>query len=145
MRGGLAAGSAANPPPATDPSLTCIPHLQRARHVGSYDSEEGAALAYDAEAFRVLGPGARLNFPPPTSPGGRPRAPTPPRQAPAAGGRGSSRFRGVSRHERSGRWEVRVWGGGRQNFCGSFMHEADAARAYDRAVVRMRGNDARFR
>lgn len=32
--------------------------------------------------------------------------------------KGSSQYRGVSWHERSQRWEVRVWGGGKQHFIG---------------------------
>lgn len=59
--------------------------------------------------------------------------------------KGSSQFRGVSWHERSQRWEVRVWGGGKQHFIGSFVSEVEAARAYDKAVLRLRGQDARSR
>lgn len=36
----------------------------------------------------------------------------------AAAAKGSSQYRGVSWHERSQRWEVRVWGGGKQHFIG---------------------------
>ncbi len=36
--------------------------LKRARHIGSYESEEDAARAYDKEALRMLGPEAGLNF-----------------------------------------------------------------------------------
>ena len=36
----------------------------------------------------------------------------------AASNKGSSQYRGVSWHERSQRWEVRVWGGGKQHFIG---------------------------
>jgi hypothetical protein len=64
------------------------------------------------------------------------RAPEP---GQGAAGKGSSQYRGVSWHERSQRWEVRVWGGGKQHFIGSFTDEVDAARAYDRAVLRLRG------
>jgi hypothetical protein len=32
--------------------------------------------------------------------------------------KGSSQYRGVSWHERSNRWEVRVWGSGKQHFIG---------------------------
>lgn len=41
--------------------------------------------------------------------------------------------------------QVRVWGSGRQRFIGSFQQEIEAARAYDRAVLRLRGQDARSR
>jgi hypothetical protein len=55
----------------------------------------------------------------------------------------NSRYRGVSWHERSSRWEVRVWGNGRQHFVGSFLDELDAARAYDRAILKLRGQVGR--
>ena len=64
---------------------------------------------------------------------------------PAVVAKGSSSYRGVSWHERSQRWEVRVWGNGRQHFIGSFVDEVEAARAYDRAILRLRGQDARSR
>jgi len=35
--------------------------------------------------------------------------------------------------------QVRVWGGGKQHFIGSFVSENEAARAYDKAVLRLRG------
>ena len=41
--------------------------------------------------------------------------------------------------------QVRVWGGGKQHFIGSFVDEVEAARAYDKAVLRLRGGDARSR
>ena len=36
-------------------------------------------------------------------------------------------------------------GGGKQHFIGSFTSEIEAARAYDKAVLRLRGQDARSR
>jgi hypothetical protein len=36
--------------------------LKRARHIGSFESEEDAARAYDREAIKMLGPEAGLNF-----------------------------------------------------------------------------------
>lgn len=51
--------------------------------------------------------------------------------------------RGVSWHDRSQRWEVRVWGNGKQHFIGSFEREAEAAKEYDKAVLRIRGQDHR--
>ncbi len=59
--------------------------------------------------------------------------------------KGSSQYRGVSWDESSQRWAVQLWGGGKLHFIGSFMSEVEAARAYDRAVLRLRGQDARSR
>lgn len=47
--------------------------------------------------------------------------------------------RGVAWHERSQRWEVRVLVGSKQKFICSSALEVDAARAYDKAVLRLRG------
>ncbi|MEW5302671.1 MAG: hypothetical protein WDW36_005432 [Sanguina aurantia] len=117
--------------------------LKRARHIGSYESEEEAARAYDREATRMLGTDAGLNF--------REKAAEYLIEVGAhpvevgAHAKGSSQYRGVSWHERSQRWEVRVWGGGKQHFIGSFTAEGEAARSYDMAVLRLRGQDARSR
>lgn len=40
----------------------CCRELKRARHIGSFESEEDAARAYDREAIKMLGPDAGLNF-----------------------------------------------------------------------------------
>uniref|UniRef100_A0A7S3QSY1 AP2/ERF domain-containing protein n=1 Tax=Dunaliella tertiolecta TaxID=3047 RepID=A0A7S3QSY1_DUNTE len=124
--------------------------LKRARHIGSFESEEDAARAYDREAIKMLGSEAGLNFRESmteflASTG----ADVSHLSADAANlgpaNKGSSQYRGVSWHERSQRWEVRVWGGGKQHFIGSFTSETEAARAYDKAVLRLRGQDARSR
>ncbi|KAK9808652.1 hypothetical protein WJX72_001315 [[Myrmecia] bisecta] len=111
-----------------------------ARHIGSFESEEEAARAFDAEALRMLGADAGVNF--------RDSAVKwlkehPGQDTSPTATKGSSQYRGVSWHERSGRWEVRVWGEGKQHFVGSFDCELDAARGYDRAILRLRGTDPR--
>jgi hypothetical protein len=40
----------------------CCRELKRARHIGSFESEEAAARAYDREAIKMLGADAGLNF-----------------------------------------------------------------------------------
>jgi hypothetical protein len=56
--------------------------------------------------------------------------------------RGSSAFRGVTHHP-NGRWEARLGvPGSRHIYLGLFTDESEAARAYDRALVRLRGPSA---
>ena len=64
-----------------------------------------------------------------------------------AGGRvqpvkGSSRFRGVSWNSNCSKWRAQVWKGSEVHHLGYFEHEEDAARAYDEAVLRIRGPGA---
>jgi hypothetical protein len=53
------------------------------------------------------------------------------------GGGKHSKFRGVIR--RKNRWEAHVWVKGKQKYLGGYTEEADAARAYDLAVIKIRG------
>jgi len=56
--------------------------------------------------------------------------------------RGSSGFRGVTHHP-NGRWEARIgMPGSKHIYLGLYNEEAAAARAYDRALVRLRGPGA---
>jgi hypothetical protein len=64
-----------------------------------------------------------------------PPPPTPPRP-------GSSTYRGVTAHP-SGRWESRIGvPGSKHIYLGLYEEEGAAARAYDRALVRLRGTAA---
>lgn len=49
--------------------------------------------------------------------------------------KGSSQYRGVSWHERSQRWEVRVWGGGKQHFIGEWRCSSGSNKCMARAVL----------
>ncbi|KAL0032426.1 hypothetical protein WJX79_010970 [Trebouxia sp. C0005] len=53
----------------------------------------------------------------------------------------SSRFRGVTKHRRSGRWEAHIWVKelGRQVDLGGYEHEEHAAEAYDVAALKCKG------
>ncbi|KAK9824708.1 hypothetical protein WJX72_012563 [[Myrmecia] bisecta] len=56
--------------------------------------------------------------------------------------RGTSSFRGVTHHP-SGRWEARIGiPGSKHIYLGLFNNEKEAAQAYDRALVRLRGTAA---
>ena len=54
----------------------------------------------------------------------------------------TSRYRGVTCYKRTGRWEAHIWDGGKQVHLGSFLEDKEAARAYDRAALLLRGVDA---
>lgn len=56
----------------------------------------------------------------------------------------------IPQYKRTGRWEAHIWDSsvsgssskGKQLHLGSFLTSQQAARAYDRAALLMRGNDA---
>ena len=49
----------------------------------------------------------------------------------------SSGYRGITRRRRG--WEAHVWRHGKQAYLGGYNEEKDAARAYDMAVIKIRG------
>eukprot|EP01045_Picozoa_sp_COSAG04_P006122 COSAG04_NODE_297_length_17610_cov_6.873451_4_plen_575_part_00 len=129
-------------------------HDGRTHFLGSYVDEEDAARAYDAGARRLRGENTKgLNFPKPAA---SPKA--------AAGPR-SSRYAGVTL--KAGRWQAQIWHEGKQHHLGTFaevtlnpdpaaaflfcvahtdapavLQEEQAARAFDSAARRMRGEQA---
>jgi hypothetical protein len=68
-----------------------------------------------------------------------------PASAGAAGGRipkhRTSRYRGVSRHRLTKRWEASCWVNKKQLYLGGFDQEQKAARAYDIAALLFKGSD----
>ncbi len=58
------------------------------------------------------------------------------------GSRIGSRFRGVTHHSRTARYEAHLWDNGKQVYLGGFTNEAPAALAYDLAGVSYRGPEA---
>eukprot|EP01045_Picozoa_sp_COSAG04_P004299 COSAG04_NODE_185_length_21024_cov_49.557276_4_plen_251_part_00 len=59
-----------------------------------------------------------------------------------AAGQPASEYAGVSWHKHNRRWEARISHEGRQHFLGLFAEEKAAARAYDEAARRLRGDKA---
>lgn len=56
----------------------------------------------------------------------------------------TSRFKGVSRHRLTGKWEACLWACRRQLYLGGFEGEVVAARAYDLAAIIFKGPGAKL-
>ncbi|KAL6784558.1 hypothetical protein ACKKBF_B02280 [Auxenochlorella protothecoides x Auxenochlorella symbiontica] len=56
--------------------------------------------------------------------------------------RTASRYRGVTHHSRTNRYEAHVWSEGKQVYLGGYGLEVQAATAYDLAACKFRGQDA---
>lgn len=65
----------------------------------------------------------------------------PPQETKSKSIRGTSKYRGVTRHRRSGRWEAHIWvpETNRQLYLGGYKLEEDAATAYDIVAIKCKG------
>ena len=145
-------------------------HEGRTQRLGSFaeEEEEAAARAFDDAARRLRGEKAhggrnqagnvvwRLNFPTEAEaavPNGPDDAPEPvdDEQVAAAeavvaqrraAGQPTSSFAGVSWPKKGRRWRAEIWHEGRKQRLGSFAEEEAAARAFDDAARRLRGDEA---
>lgn len=116
---------------------------RRGTYLGMWDDEEEAAAAYDRAARARFGAKAKLNFP------DRRTRPATPRELSAEAWakfkeRTSSRFTGVCWSERLGKWIAEIRVARRRHVLGRFDDEVEAARAYDRAALRMAGPEKRL-
>ncbi|BDA41853.1 probable AP2-like ethylene-responsive transcription factor PLT2 at C-terminar half [Coccomyxa sp. Obi] len=127
-----------------------VKELGRQVYLGGYEKEEHAAEAYDVAALKCKGPRVRTNFPLSrysdlTECMGSISVEElimAVRRQSQGFSRGTSAFRGVTHHP-SGRWEARIGvPGSKHIYLGLFTGEREAAKAYDRALVRLRGTAA---
>ncbi|KAG1654526.1 hypothetical protein FOA52_008531 [Chlamydomonas sp. UWO 241] len=112
------------------------PQAKHPQHIVLYTFDEDAARAYDCAAVKLHGPGYNeRNFPgelisePPMSLGDERRE------------RKTSRFHGVCWDTRGAVWRAQLWNSQtkRRQFIGYYTSEEDAARAYDHALLELRG------
>lgn len=120
--------------------------------MGAYDSEEAAARTYDLAALKYYGPHVFLNFQ--ISEYEKPLEEMHSlsrdeylaslRRHSQGFSRGVSKYRGVARHHRNGRWEARIGRvhGNKYIYLGTYGTQEEAAEAYDMAAIQYRGANA---
>jgi len=127
-----------------------VKDLGRQVYLGGYECEEHAAEAYDIAALKSKGSRTKINFELSKYTdllGCIDRMTMEElvmavRRQSQGFSRGTSTYRGVTHHP-SGRWEARIGiPGSKHVYLGLYPEERQAAQAYDRALVRLRGGTA---
>lgn len=103
----------------------------KVRCIGYSDDPEKAALAHAAASSKARGPGAKS--------GVGSIGMYSDHEPKTENSYHTSKYKGVSWAARSHKWRVQLWFSGKVHHLGFFVDEEAAARAYDRAVVALRG------
>ncbi|GMH35484.1 hypothetical protein BSKO_03352 [Bryopsis sp. KO-2023] len=121
-------------------------------YLGGYETEVHAARAYDRAAIAFWGDSALLNFDAKDYALDLEYLQNTEKQVvvkmlrrhSSGFSRGASKYRGVTRHHQHGKWEARIGRveGDRYLYLGTFDSEEKAARAYDLAAIKFRGDKA---
>ncbi|KAK1374148.1 AP2-like ethylene-responsive transcription factor [Heracleum sosnowskyi] len=119
---------------------------------GAYENEESAAHAYDLAALKYWGVATILNFPVGLYEKEIEEMQNSTKEVHVATlkrksngfSRGVSQYRGVAKHHSNGRWEARI---GRIDekkymYLGTYGSQEEAAIAYDKAAIKLRGTKA---